>query len=415
MTRSSSTFSSWLAGVRVLDFTAVLAGPHLSRVLAQAGAEVIKIEPPGRGDSTRALPYRYGDGQSGYFNQQNLGKRSVAVDLSTKCGQEIALSLAQVSQVVVENFRPGVTRALGVDYESIERVRADIVYASISGWGQTGPYAAMAGEVRSTTALSGLTACDHTGRIPRTERTSFADMNASIHTVAAVGAGLYRARRTGRGCHIDVALLEALISTNALELAESLMAPGRGLDGQEERVSGDHARVASGSFRCADGRWVYVRALHPLAWAALVRLLGLCEEYRAMKLVSRRAVAAEVYGRLAEYCGAAPAGQVVDVLRDIGISATEVTSVRDVLQQPSRVRDAGLVQDLQDPSAGAISVPAGLFATDQFNSTGQRRAPLLGEHTRAVLTEVLHRAPAEVDRLVRAGVVEEADAARREG
>src|SRR5438132_4439043 len=110
MTPSSSTFASWLAGVRVLDFTAVLAGPHATRVLAQAGADVIKIEHPGVGDTTRGLPYKYAGGQSGYFNQENLGKRSLAVDLASEEGRRIVHDLARLSHVVVENFRPGVTQ-----------------------------------------------------------------------------------------------------------------------------------------------------------------------------------------------------------------------------------------------------------------------------------------------------------------
>lgn len=402
---SSSSFGSWLRGVRVLDFTAVLAGPHATRVLAQAGADVIKIEQVGQGDTTRALPSFYAGGRSGYFKQQNLGKRSVALDMGTEAGHAIVMDIARGADVVVENFRPGVVMRLGIDYESIRAIRPGIVYLSISGWGQTGPSYHLTGEVVSTTALSGLTGPDMEGNPPGTERCSFGDTNASIHAVAAIAAALVRSRRTGKGAYIDLAILEALLTTNALELPEIAFSGSHGANGREHHGhGGDHARVASGTFACRDGH-VYVAAITPSAWEALATRLGLAH-LGALGMAARRDVATDVYTAVASYCAARDVGEAVAELAALGVSAVPVRTVGEVVAAPE-TRAAGLVQDVEDAFEGAIPVPTGLFASRAFGLDSQRREPLIGEHTREVLRETLGYAPAAIDELLAAGVARE--------
>jgi crotonobetainyl-CoA:carnitine CoA-transferase CaiB-like acyl-CoA transferase len=399
-----SPFAEWLQGIQVLDFTAVLAGPHMARVLAQAGATVVKIEAIPTGDTTRSLAYRWDGGQSGYFKQQNLGKLSLAIDLATEDGHRIAMELAAQSRIVIENFRPGVVEKLKLAYDDIRKVRPDVVYVSISGWGQTGPYSRMTGEVRSTTALSGLMAADAAGNVPAWERCSFGDTNASIHCIAAIGAGLLKARNTGESTYVDFSILEGLMSTNALELPEVLGADG-GLDGTEPRMSGDYARVASGSFLCADGLWIYLRAVAPAAWAALANVLGL-GKLAGLTFMDRRAHAERVYAGAAAYCAAGPSSAIIDQLCALGVSAVLVRSMRDALADP-QTREAGLVQDVPDAFAGSVPVPTGLFASTALGRATQRREPLLGEHSRAVLASLLGYSQAEIDRLATNGIIQE--------
>lgn len=402
----SSNFSNWLEGIRVLDFTAVLAGPHMGRALAQAGADVIKVESIPAGDTTRALPYHFTGGQSGYFKQQNLGKRSIALDLASPEGHEVAIELARGCHVVIENFRPGVVNNLGVDFEALSEVRPDVVYVSISGWGQTGPYSRMTGEVRSTTALSGLSAPDDEGNVPTSERCSFADTNASIHGLAAIGAGLVRARRTGTGAYIDLSILEALMTVNSLELPELLLAPGKGLTGREHRIDGDHARVASGSFRAANDDWVYIHAVKPAAWAGLARLLAFDPAWAAMSAAERRDIAAEVYARVNDYMRARDASAAIAELNEAGVSAVPVRSVKETISSQDTV-DAGLIQEVDDAYAGSVPVPTGLFASTAYGHQQQRPEPLLGQHSREVLSGVLGYDPTRVDALFEKGVVAE--------
>ncbi|MCC7363823.1 MAG: CoA transferase [Dehalococcoidia bacterium] len=400
----TSLFAEWLKGVQVLDFTAVLAGPHMSRVLAQAGADVVKVEAIPVGDTTRGLPYRFTGGQSGYFKQQNLGKRGIGVNLASEAGHRIAMQLAAQSQVVLENFRPGVVDKLGLGYEHIRAVRPDVVYVSISGWGQTGPFSRMTGEVRSTTSLSGLMAADHDGEVPGWERCSFGDTNASIHCVAAIAAGLLKARNTGASTHVDFSILEGLMATNVLELPEVLSGAGA-IDGREKRTSGDHARVASGNFVCADGEWVYIRAVSPAAWRALCEIVEL-KGIAGLGFIERMAHAGQVYAIIEAWCASRGSGQVLDELGAAGIGVAPVRSVREAIADPA-TREAGLVQDVPDAFAGKVPVPTGLFASTAFGRAPQRPEPLHGQHTREVLTGLLGYSDAAVDELVAAGVVQE--------
>ena len=403
--RLTSPLSEWLRGVRVLDMTAVLAGPHMTRVFSQMGAEVLKLEAVHVGDTTRGLPYRYAEGQSGYFNQQNLNKQSIAVDLATEEGRSIAHGLARVSDVISENFRPGVTRKLGVDYETLRNINPSLVYCSISGWGQTGPIALLTGEVRSTTAISGLMAQDTEGHSTFWERNSFADMNASIHGVTAVAAGLRRARATGEGCYIDISILEGLAAVNGLELPEVLMGGNGAVSGHEVRREGDRARVASGAFQCRDDRWVYLRALTPPMWAALADLVGLAPTDKTLSQAGRRHAAERIYGAVRTFCHARPAGAVVAALTKAGVSATHVSTVREVLRRPEMEAN-GLIQEVIDPFEEGIRVPAGLYSHRAYGGQPQRRAPLLGEHTLTVLRDVLGYTDARIRSLVAQRVVE---------
>ncbi|MFN0145165.1 MAG: CaiB/BaiF CoA transferase family protein [Dehalococcoidia bacterium] len=400
--QSSLNFASWLKGIRVLDFTAVLAGPHCTRALAQAGADVIKIEQIGQGDATRALPYNFADGQSGYFKQQNLGKRSVAIDLGTADGHAIVMQLARQSQIVVENFRPGVVQRLGIDYTSIQAVRPDVVYLSISGWGQTGPHHHLTGEVLSTTALSGLTAPDPSNSVATPERCSYGDTNAAIHGVAAIGAALVRAKRTGRGAYVDLAILEALLTCNAPELPEMLLAGDGAATGREYHGhGGDHVRVASGTFSCTDGH-IYIAALTDGAWRGLCGVIGL-PEFAALTPLARRAHASAIYERLTAYCRARDARATIAALSAEGLSAVPVRSIAAVVKSEESWA-AGLVQEVLDARAGSVPVPTGVFASRAFGRAPQSAEPLLGEHTRSVLRDLLGYADPEIDRMIERGI-----------
>ena len=223
--RSGVPGPDFLQGVTVLDFTRVLAGPYCTRLLADLGARVIKVERP-RGDDMRAAPLQLDperNDQSSYFVRVNAGKRSIALDLSHPDGRAVALDLIRVADVVVENFRPGVMARLGLDYAAATAIRPDLVYCSISGYGQTGPWRnrpAFAHVVHATSGLMHLERGDE--EPPRVLYLQAADILAGTHAFGAIVAALLRRSRTGRGAHLDVSMLEALIGAEDISFGSVL-------------------------------------------------------------------------------------------------------------------------------------------------------------------------------------------------
>ena len=223
--RSAVPGPDFLQGVTVLDFTRVLAGPYCTRLLADLGARVLKIERP-RGDDMRVAPLQLdperGD-QSTYFVRVNAGKRSVGLDLGHPEGRAVALDLMRIADVVVENFRPGVMARMGLDYAAAAAIRPDLVYCSISGYGQTGPWRDRAALAHVVHATSGLMHLERGAtEAPRVLYLQAADILAGTHAFGAIAAALLRRARTGRGAYLDVSMLEALIGAEDISFGSAL-------------------------------------------------------------------------------------------------------------------------------------------------------------------------------------------------
>lgn len=204
-----------LTGVKVVDFSRVLAGPHCAKTLLDLGADVVKLEPPGGDLSRRAYPND--GGVSGYYAQQNAGKRNLSIDLTVPSAREVALRLCDQADVIVENFRPGALAAFGLDYASVSERNPGVIYASISGYGQHGPYRsrmAYAPTVQAETGLTAATAAHFGNEELRSDSLSHADVYSGLHAAIAVLACLARRERTGRGEYIDVAMAAVMLSIN---------------------------------------------------------------------------------------------------------------------------------------------------------------------------------------------------------
>jgi crotonobetainyl-CoA:carnitine CoA-transferase CaiB-like acyl-CoA transferase len=197
-----------LRGLIVLDLTRVLAGPYCTRQLCDLGARIVKVERPGEGDEMRRSPHQLEPGrddQSTYFSRVNAGKESVGIDLASPRGRDVLLDLARRADVFVENFMPGVVTRLGCDYDAVRAVKPDIVYCSISGFGQTGPWRLRPAFAHVVNAISGMMYLEQGGETaPRASNLQAADVLAANHAAAAIIAALYRRGRTGQGARIDV-------------------------------------------------------------------------------------------------------------------------------------------------------------------------------------------------------------------
>jgi crotonobetainyl-CoA:carnitine CoA-transferase CaiB-like acyl-CoA transferase len=260
-----------LAGIRVLDLSRLLPGPYATLVLADLGADVVKVEDPAGGDYVRWMPPLAGQ-QSGYFHALNRNKRSLALDLRRPGGPEALRRLAARADVLVESFRPGVMDRLGVGWEALSRENPRLVFCSISGYGQTGPYRLRAGHDLDYVALAGVLALNGAPDAPLPLAVQVADVaGGAWPAVAGILAALFRRSATGRGAHVDVAMVEGALGMLALQQGAA-DARGEPLRRGAEMLNGGWA--CYGVYRTRDGRFVALGALEPKFFEAFCDAVG---------------------------------------------------------------------------------------------------------------------------------------------
>src|SRR5438105_10876863 len=287
-----------LADVRVLDLTRVLAGPFATLALVDLGAEVIKVEGPDAPDYTRSIPPFAGQ-VSHYFLCVNRGKKSVSLDLKSEAGRDVALRLAMASDVVVENFRPGVLARLGLDYQTLSRRRPDIVLCSLSGFGQDSSLSGKPSVDTVVQALSGAMSVNGEREGPPTKLgLPMGDLAGSMWAVVGILAALHGRDLTGRGCHVDVSLLDSLISQLSY-LAQLFLVTG---ESPGPVGSGHHSVPAYGRYAVQDGHLVLAAQMDGF-WRSFCRAAGrpeLASDARFRTVAERRHHPAEVEALVSE-------------------------------------------------------------------------------------------------------------------
>ncbi len=378
-----------LSDIRVLDFTAFVSGPYCTRLLADMGAAVIKVEPPG-GDMMRlASPVR--NGRSAMFGQVNCGKKSVVLDLKQPRAVAVARDLAALSDVVVENFRPGVMARLGLGYEDIRAIKADIVYCSISGYGQKGPDAGRAAYAPIIQAASGFDVAQlayQPGRDkPARGRNVTADILGSTHAVAAINAALFNRARAGGGQYIDVALMDGMHNVMPAEFQHALF-PEREF----------HLPIYE-PLRTLDG-FVTVMPVTDKNFEALARAIGR-PELPTEPLFATRGGRFANWPALVEIIEAWTAERTSkdcdDILFAAGCPCGRYLSVVESVAQP-QVAARGAVVEVRD-GAGALLVPNAPFQFTESDVGAKPWVPDLGQHTGEVLADLLGLSGAEIARL----------------
>ncbi|HWC05231.1 MAG TPA: CoA transferase [Methylomirabilota bacterium] len=376
----------FLQGVTVLDFTRVLAGPYCTRLLADLGARVIKVERR-HGDDMRTAPLQLEPGridQSTYFVRVNAGKLSVGLDLGHPEGRAVALDLVRVADVVIENFRPGVMERLGLDYRAAAAVRPDLVYCSISGYGQTGPWRHRAAFAHVVHATSGLMHLERDAEEPpRVLYLQAADILAGTHAFGAVMGALLRRTRTGRGAHLDVSMLEALIGAEDISfgsvLNEGPSYPGSRSGMLVQRICGD---------------WIALQIVGVLdLWPRLLALLDrpeLAEDLRFATPVARREHWPELRAIIAAWLDRfTSAEEALAVLGAARIPCARVLWPAEVVAAP-HLDERGAFPTVAHPTHGAVRVTASPFHIDGEPVGPGGPAPYRpGEDTRAVLAGLL--------------------------
>jgi crotonobetainyl-CoA:carnitine CoA-transferase CaiB-like acyl-CoA transferase len=379
-----------LGGTRVLDLSRVLAGPYVGRMLADLGADVVKVEPP-EGDVTRKWG-RSIAGLSGYYTQQNAGKRNVCIDLRADGAPELVRRLCTRADVLVENFRPGVMEQFGLDWAQLSQRNPRLVMLSISGFGQSGPDARRPAYASVMHAESGMIRrqADMSGAPPSDPPVSVADMNAALHGLVGLLSALLLRARTGRGQHVDISMFESMLATDDYaHLA---------LDGLKERdgvVVNEVWDVAGGPIVIAgDFRWV---------WQRLSATFGIKDPAPPgasipVKAKTRHEAVAAFLATLTDRAG------VVAALERADLAFGDVKDTASALRSPV-VQARGAVAYIDDRAGATRPVIQSPYRFSDAQSGVHAGAPFRGEHNGAVLREWLELGAEEIAALERSGVL----------
>lgn len=392
-----------LAGVTVVDFTRVYAGPYCTRLMADLGANIIKIERPGEGDEVRYAGLQLDPehpNQSMYFVRMNVGKRSIAIDLANPGARDLVLELVRKADVVVENFSPGVMAKYKLDYAALKAVKPELIYCSISGFGQTGPLSSLQAYAHLINAISGMMELERGGVLPpRAANLQAADVLAGAHAFGAINAALVRSARTGKGAFIDVSMLECMVfadDMNYQALLNGGTVPRRTRVGMIVHPVGDrHVAMQIGGA--------------PTMWPRMCQLMNrpdLVDDARFTTPQARRDnwdTLVEILTGWLESFGTAD--KAIDALTKARIPNVPMLQPEEVIAHP-HLAQREFFPTVPHPSAGTARITAPPFQLDGRAIKPAGPPPYrIGEHTRQILADTLGYGPERIAALEAQGVV----------
>jgi crotonobetainyl-CoA:carnitine CoA-transferase CaiB-like acyl-CoA transferase len=383
-----------LKGFRVLDLSRILAGPWASQMLADLGAEVIKIERPGSGDDTRGWgpPYMPDESatattESAYFHGANRGKQSLCIDMGNPRGQALIRDLVKQSDVLIENFKVGGLARYDLDYDSLKTINPKLVYCSITGFGQSGPYAARAGYDFMIQAMGGMMSVtgEPEGQ-PMKIGVALADVLTGLYAANAIQAALIHQRQTGQGQHIDMALLDVQVATLANQAMNYLatgVSPGR--------LGNAHPNIVPyQAFQTADG-FIILAVGNDAQFQRFCDLAGtpeLAADVRFQKNSDRVGHREVLVPQLSEIMRSKSSADWLEQLNARGIPCGPINDLEQVFDDP-QVQHRGLRLELDHPTAGKVASVANPIRLSQTPIEYHQAPPLLGQHTDAVLKRLL--------------------------
>ena len=390
-----------LEGVRVLDLTRVLAGPYASMILADLGAEVIKVELPGKGDEARDFgPFL--KGESAYFMSVNRGKKSVAIDLHKSRGRKLVQQLASRCDVFIENFRPGSMERFGLDYKTLGSLCPRLVYVSISGFGQTGPYARLPAYDVVIQAMGGIASITGNPESPPVRvGSSIADLNAALFGNIGLLAALIHARETGKGQHLDISMLDCQVALLENAIARYFVTgevPGP--------LGSRHPAITPFQFFKAQDGYIVIAAGNDKLWGRLCETLGrpeLISDPRFRSNSKRTENHADLEVLLSRSLEERTVAEWTDLLAAAGVPCGPIHNVEQLISDP-QVQDRRMIVELAHPLAGELAMPNSPL---RFSSTPVELnlpAPVLGQHTDEVLQSLLDLSAEDLEVLHREGV-----------
>jgi crotonobetainyl-CoA:carnitine CoA-transferase CaiB-like acyl-CoA transferase len=395
-----------LGGLRVLDLTRVLAGPWASQMMADFGAEVVKIEKPGEGDDTRGWGPPFvknadgSDGDAAYFQSANRGKQSVCVDFTKPEGASLIKGLAAKSDILIENYKVGGLAKYGLDYASLAAINPRLIYCSITGFGQTGPYANRAGYDFMIQGMAGVMSI--TGASdgePMKMGVAFSDVFAGLHAVIGIQAALYAREQTGLGQHIDISLLDSQVSVLANQALNYLVGgkvPGR--------LGNAHPNIVPyQTFETADGH-IIIAVGNDRQFAEFCRIIGVSFDAKFATNRGRVEGRAELIPLLAPPMKTNSTAQWVAAFEAAAVPCGPINTIDQVFENP-QVKARGLQLSLFREDGVAVPSVANPIVFSQTPNTYAGPSPELGQNTTDVLDRVLGIGAAEADVLKAKGVI----------
>lgn len=373
------SYDAPFAGLKVIDLSQGIAGPYCAMLLAQHGADVIKVEGIGEGDWARTLGTRY-DNHSAFSIVGNLGKRSVAIDLKADAGKQVLWRLLQGADVFLEGFRPGVIKRLGFDYAAVSAREPRLLYLSISGFGQSGPLAERPAMDPVLQAYTGLM-MENRGEdgIPHRVPVIVVDMSTGLYAFQGLSAALYARRDETRGRYLDASLMQAATALQSIRLMACH------LEGGTMKPGG----APGGVFRVADG-WMSIVAINERDWRALCRAMDLpdlADDPRFNSAANRLANDVALYAIVRPALAARPWAEWSKRLTEARLMHERLNSYAEFLEQP-QVQETGLIQWLAQAGLNRpVPVPVLPGQLPPIDGTPRATAPVTGQHTRAILAE----------------------------
>jgi CoA:oxalate CoA-transferase len=393
-----------LSGIRVLDFTQYLAGPTVTRFMAEMGAEIVKVEQAPMGDPARLLP-AVRNGRSAYFVQQNRGKQSLCVDFAKPEAIELLRELAKKADIVVENYGPGVMEKRGLDYAALSKINPRVIMASISAFGRSGPLSHKVGYDFIAQAFSGLMhMTGDTNGPPMFVGMGIGDQTSGVHAFSAIGYALFYRERTGVGQYIDIAMVDALYHMHEVNIQAWAMSNGEFVP---KRMGSQHELVSPcGSFKGPEG-YIVVLVLDR-QWPSMARAMGradLIEDPRFATMRDRAKNRYELAAIVEAWMQAQSSDEaVLKILEEHRVPAAPVMSVVDTISHP-HYKARNMIRTVPDPILGEVMIPGFPLKFSAFPEPLEISAPMLGEHGAQVLREQLAMTDAEIAQLGSQGVL----------
>ncbi|NKX54743.1 CaiB/BaiF CoA transferase family protein [Arthrobacter mobilis] len=390
-----------LTGIRVLDVSTVLAAPLTAALLGELGADVIKVEQPGRGDPARQYPPLV-DGTAATWEQHGLGKRSVAIDLHTSAGIDLLHSLIKECEIVITNFRPPTLARFGLEFDDLTRLRKDVVMLHLTAFGRTGPYSDLPGFARVVEAFAGLThRTGHPDGSPMFSGYPIADGVGGIYGAFAVMSALRQRDLTGQPQLVDLGLYEPM-----LRMMEDSIPAYQATGASPGRIGNDNPSIVpNGLFRTRDDRWVVLPVSTDQMWQRLVKLLDNPELSQLRTMEHRLARRSEVNKAVSEFVASHDLDELLVLLHGAGLAAGPVNTAEDIVRDQHIVARGSVLHARDRHGRETLLVaPAGRYSG--FDHVDRSPAPEVGEHTNDILGGLVGLPPGQIDQLRDRGVIQ---------